>query len=106
MGAGKSAVLSRLSDFGIYCESEPDREILAEQRLIKARGVPEKNACLFSMLMLSRSIHNYKNCSPDEVVVFDRGIPDMLAYARLFLLLENNGVGQRNTDLLELSGAS
>ena len=91
MGGGKSTVLSRLRDFGIHCVPEPARQILAEQRLIKATGVPEKNADLFGMLMLSRSIHNYyENSSAEEPVVFDRGIPDMLAYARLFSLDETS----------------
>ena len=91
MGGGKSTVLSRLRDFGIHCVPEPAREILAEQRMIKAMGVPEKNADLFSMLMLSRSIHNYyENSSVEESVVFDRGIPDMVAYARLFMLDETS----------------
>jgi predicted ATPase len=91
MGAGKSAVLCRLRDLGIHCVPEPAREILAEQRLIQAMGVPERNADLFSMLMLSRSIHNYhENSSVEEAVVFDRGIPDMLAYARLFMLGETS----------------
>ena len=91
MGGGKSTVLSRLRDFGIHCVPEPARQILAEQRLIKAAGVPEKNADLFGMLMLSRSIHNYhENSSAEEPVVFDRGIPDMLGYARLFSLDETS----------------
>lgn len=89
MGAGKSAVLSRLRNLRISCVPEPAREILTEQRMIKAMGVPEKNADLFSMLMLSRSIHHYfENSSREEAVVFDRGIPDMMAYARLFKLDE------------------
>src|SRR5690349_18189840 len=89
MGAGKSAILSRLSRFDVHCVPEPARQILAEQRLIRATGVPEKNAELFSMLMLSRSIHNYyEKSSMAEPVIFDRGIPDMLAYARLFTLDE------------------
>jgi predicted ATPase len=91
MGAGKSAILSRLSDLGIHCVSEPAREILAEQRRIQAMGVPEKNADLFSTLMFSRSIHNYDDhSSVEEAVVFDRGIPDMVAYARLFGLDETS----------------
>jgi predicted ATPase len=89
MGGGKSAVLSRLGNRGSHCVPEPAREILAEQRLIGGLGVPEKNADLFSMLMLSRSIHNYyEKSSAEEPVIFDRGIPDMLAYARLFALEE------------------
>jgi predicted ATPase len=89
MGAGKSAILSKLKDIGIFWVPEPAREILAEQRLIQGMGVPEKNASLFSALMLSRSIYNYYECSSrQETVVFDRGIPDMVAYARLFRLDE------------------
>ncbi len=91
MGAGKSAVLSKLRALGIPCVPEPAREILAEQRLIQAMGVPEKNTDLFSMLMLSRSIHNYyENRAMEKAVVFDRGIPDMIAYARLFKLDETS----------------
>ena len=87
MGGGKSAVLSRLTELGILCVPEPAREILAEQRRIKAMGVPEKNPGLFTMLMLSRSMHNYSaHRSEAEPVIFDRGIPDMIAYARLFRL--------------------
>ena len=82
-------VLSRLSDLGLPCVPEPAREILAEQRRIHARGVPEKDPDLFSMLMLSRAIHNYQeNSAREGPVVFDRGIPDMVAYARLFELDE------------------
>ena len=89
MGGGKSIVLSRLSDLGIRCVPEPAREILAEQRRIHARGVPEKDPDLFSMLMLSRAIHSYQeNSAREEPVVFDRGIPDMVAYASLFELDE------------------
>jgi predicted ATPase len=89
MGGGKSMVLSRLSALGIPCVPEPAREILAEQRRIHARGVPEKDPDLFSMLMLSRAIHDYQEHSTlEEPVVFDRGIPDMVAYARLFGLDE------------------
>jgi predicted ATPase len=89
MGAGKSMVLSQLSGLGIPCVPEPAREILAEQRRIHARGVPEKDPDLFSMLMLSRAIHDYQAKSAlEEPVVFDRGIPDMVAYARLFRLDE------------------
>jgi predicted ATPase len=91
MGAGKTAVLSRLRDMGIPCVAEPAREILAEPRRNKEMGVPEKNAELFCMLMLSRSIHNYsENRAVEKTVVFDRGIPDMVAYAKLFTLDETS----------------
>ncbi len=89
MGGGKSTILAKLRARGLDGVPEPARAILAEQRLIKAKGVPEQNADLFSMLMLSRAIHNYAEKRVLETpVIFDRGIPDMLAYARLFQLDE------------------
>lgn len=89
MGGGKSTVLAGLRDLGMHCVPEPAREILAEQRLINAKGVPEQNAELFSLLMLSRAMHNYSERRTLEApVMFDRGIPDLIAYARLFQLDE------------------
>lgn len=94
MGGGKSAILARLMRLGIQCVPEPAREILAEQRRIQAEGVPEKNADQFNRLMLARAIHNYsENLSVEETLVFDRGIPDMIAYAALFQLDETPYAG-------------
>ncbi|MDR1232283.1 MAG: AAA family ATPase [Spirochaetaceae bacterium] len=87
MGSGKSTIIECLLKNGTVCVSEPAREILREQKSIKADGVPEINPDLFTKLMLSRSIHNYKqNITTKTPVIFDRGIPDMIAYADLFRL--------------------
>lgn len=85
MGSGKSTLIRAISSAGIRCVAEPAREILAEQRAIESDGVPEQNAELFCKLMLSRSLYNYNQwINAAEVLVFDRGIPDMAAYAELF----------------------
>lgn len=85
IGGGKTTVLSRLKEMGVACVAEPAREILTEQRLIGGTGIPEVNPEMFCMLMLSRSIQNYKeNIAASSMVIFDRGIPDMVAYAELF----------------------
>ena len=87
MGAGKSTVINRLAQKGFICVHEPAREILAEQRSIDADGVPEKDAGLFTRLMLSRAVNNYKrNSESTRPVIFDRAIPDIIAYACLFEL--------------------
>lgn len=89
MGGGKSAILSRLRELGVRCVAEPAREILAERKLLQATGAPELSADSFNQLMLLRSIHKYDDHDSVKVpVVFDRGIPDMVAYARLFRLDE------------------
>jgi predicted ATPase len=86
MGGGKSTIVEHLLK-NKACISEPAREILSEQRSIKAGGVPEINPDLFTKLMLSRSIDNYKqNIMTKTPIIFDRAIPDMIAYADLFQL--------------------
>lgn len=87
MGSGKSTVLKLLRDAGLSIIEEPARQILAEQRSIGDEGVPEKNPQYFSQLMLSRAIYQFKQTQElDENIVYDRGIPDMLAYFNLFNL--------------------
>jgi predicted ATPase len=85
MGSGKSTLVREISKAGIRCVAEPARAILAEQRAIESDGVPERSPELFCKLMLSRSLQNYnRDMNGSEVQVFDRGIPDMIAYAELF----------------------
>jgi len=85
MGSGKSTLIREIKKAGIKCVAEPAREILAEQRAIESDGVPEQNSELFCKLMLSRALQNYsQGMNGSEVQVFDRGIPDMIAYAELF----------------------
>lgn len=88
MGSGKSTVLSELSQQGLFVFEEPARKILAEQRLINGYGVPEKDSFVFTHLLLSRSIHYYYEAdkSNRDMVLFDRGIADNIAYAKLFNL--------------------
>ncbi len=85
MGSGKSTLILELKNAGIHCASDPAREILALQRSIGSDGVPEQNPELFCKLMLSRSLQIYRQwINTSKVRVFDRGIPDMIAYAELF----------------------
>lgn len=84
-GSGKSTLLEHLQARGIQGIVEPARTILAEQRSIQGNGVPEKDSRLFVELMLSRMLDAYRrsDAAPGPVL-FDRGIPDILAYAALF----------------------
>ena len=85
MGSGKSAILEQLITMGLACVAEPARQILQEQRAISARGVPEIDPDLFTQLMLSRATSFYlENFATETLSVFDRGIPDLIAYAELF----------------------
>lgn len=83
-GAGKTTLMSRLKERGVVCMGEPAREIISVQRSIGGAGVFEKNAPLFVELILSRAIAQYESVGSGEgVVVFDRGVADVIAYADL-----------------------
>ncbi len=87
MGSGKSTVLKLLQMQGFTVVEEPARQILAEQRSIEDEGVPEKNPKLFTQLLLSRAIYQYKQMQNiGGTVIYDRGVPDNIAYARLLKL--------------------
>jgi predicted ATPase len=84
-GVGKTTLITKLRERGVFCVDEAARKIIAEQRLIDGEGVPEKNPELFSKLLLSRSIQLYKDyLDRKDIVVFDRGVADSYAYAKLF----------------------
>ncbi|KTD62165.1 AAA family ATPase [Legionella spiritensis] len=85
MGAGKSTILKELRKLGFLCIDEPARQILAEQRAIEGSGVPEHDPKLFADLLLSRSIYQFKQMENRQgPVIYDRGIPDNIGYAKLF----------------------
>ncbi len=85
MGAGKSTLLEELRKRGLLCMDEPARQILAEQRAIEGEGIPEHNPKLFTELLLSRSIAQFKQMKDNKsAVVYDRGIADNLCYAKWF----------------------
>lgn len=85
MGAGKTSVISRLKDLDHTCVDEPARQILEEQRKIGGNGLPEKDPMLFTELMLSRTIFQYKRYEKFiGPVFFDRAMPDFIAYSDLF----------------------
>jgi len=87
MGSGKSTVLKLLNRKGFITVEEPARPILAEQRSIEGVGVPDKNPELFVQLLLSRAIFQYKMMQEkDNLVIYDRGIPDNIGYAEIFRL--------------------
>jgi predicted ATPase len=82
-GAGKTAILDRMGA-GIRRVGEPAREILAEQRPAGGAGTHDRDPSLFVDLLLQRSIDKHETAQGwERPVVFDRGIPDCVAYAVL-----------------------
>ena len=84
-GSGKSTVVQHLQLHGIRGVVEPARPILAQQRSVQGNGLPERDPRLFVELMFSRMLDTYQQSDALlEPILFDRGIPDILAYAALF----------------------
>jgi predicted ATPase len=84
-GTGKSTLLQYLQLRGVRGIVEPARPILAQQRSVQGNGLPEKNPRLFVELMFSRMLDTYQHSDTfSGPILFDRGIPDILAYAALF----------------------
>jgi len=83
-GTGKSSLINELRAKGYNCVDEPARQIILEQKAIDGNGIYEKDSKLFIELMLSRSIYTYNHHQNNDTnLIYDRGIPDIIAYAKL-----------------------
>lgn len=91
-GSGKTALLAALRATGIACVDEPARAVIAQQRAVGGAGTSEQDPGLFVDLMLARAIDDHAGSAASgsaasgsaagaAPVVFDRGIPDLFAYA-------------------------
>jgi predicted ATPase len=82
-GSGKTAILDRIGT-DIRRVGEPAREILAEQRAAGGAGTSDRDPSLFVDLLLRRSIEKHEAAQRwEDPVIFDRGVPDCVAYAVL-----------------------
>jgi predicted ATPase len=83
-GSGKTTLLSELGRRGFRCVPEVARLIIQEQMQTMGVALPWLNKERYTEIMLERSIGAFLENAPiQETTFFDRGIPDMLCYARL-----------------------
>ena len=84
-GGGKTTLLQELRQRGYRTVDEPARAVIAQQRAIDGCGISEKDPRLFTELMLSRMLFDYDAATQvTSPVIFDRGLADLVGYARLF----------------------
>ena len=84
-GSGKSTLVDAMARLGIATMAEPARRIIAEQRAVGGRGTSDQDPALFVDLMMERAIDDYRaQSSRMSIVLFDRGLPDLIAYADHF----------------------
>lgn len=86
-GRGKTSLLKHLSKLGYRTGRELEREFMQEERakpLEERRCLPEIDMAAFQSKMFGLKCREYETIVPadGEVVFFDRGMPDSIAYFR------------------------
>ena len=81
-GTGKSSVINELLKRGYSCKQEISREVTLQA---KKEGIEQlflKDPLLFSRLLLEGRIKQFSEAekSDENIIFFDRGIPDVSAY--------------------------
>jgi predicted ATPase len=83
-GAGKTTTLLELDKLGFRHAPEVARQIIQEQMESGGSALPWADRAAYTALMLRRSIESFEEHAPTVAPLFtDRGIPDVLCYARL-----------------------
>lgn len=85
-GVGKTTLINELKKRGLVCIPEVAREIIKEQIESKGEALPWGNREAYAELMMKRSVEVYEKALRDHaerMVIFDRGIPDVLGYLDL-----------------------
>ncbi len=81
-GTGKTVLVASLACFGVTV-GEPARELIAEHHAATGKpsfdGAPE----MFVDLLVERSIEKFDSVPEARNVIYDRGLPDCVAYARV-----------------------
>jgi predicted ATPase len=84
-GVGKTTLIKCLENQGYPIVPEPIRIVLQEQVNQEGLALPSKNPSLFLQELFQLCIRQLQATSKHKgVVFFDRGLPDLLAYARRF----------------------
>jgi len=84
-GTGKTALVDELSARGHRAYEEPTRKVLREQLAIDGPALPAKDPTQFLDAMLEYCVHCLAEADrADGPCFFDRGIPDLIAYAIRF----------------------
>ena len=87
-GAGKTTLVEALRGRGFETMPEAGRAIIQHQVTIGGSALPWADRELFSELMLAWELRSYAEAQNLKgPVIFDRGVPDVLAYRRLSGLL-------------------
>lgn len=83
-GMGKTSIIKALEAQGISCVVEVGREIILEQLASAGKALPWEDRAAFADLMFKKSVQDFNAIEEtDQLVFFDRGIPDTIGYLEL-----------------------
>jgi predicted ATPase len=83
-GSGKTTLVELFAARGIRTMPEAGRGIIQDQVAIGGSALPWGDRSAFAELMLSWELRSYREAlGQSGPVVFDRGLPDVVAYLRL-----------------------
>lgn len=83
-GSGKTALLQALANLGMRCMPEAGRSIIQDQLAIGGSALPWRDPAAFAELMLCWDMRSYREAQLLQgLVLFDRGIPDVMGYLLL-----------------------
>ena len=85
-GTGKTTIINELTKRGFYCMPEVSRKVILKA---KKEGIEQlflTEPLLFSKMLLEGREEQYRKAQnlKEEIVFFDRGIPDVHAYMNYF----------------------
>ncbi|MGG2035289.1 AAA family ATPase [Pseudomonas paraeruginosa] len=99
-GTGKTSLLEALRRHGQRCVGEAGRAIIRQQLANRGDALPWANAEAFKTLMLEQALATWQaHRETAGPVFFDRGIVDVLGYARLSRLDEPPALREAANDL-------
>jgi predicted ATPase len=79
-GFGKTSIVDDLEMRQYKCMHEVSRSIIKEQLETGGDILPWKNLTTFSRFLFERRVKQFEEAPNNELVFFDRGIPDIIAY--------------------------
>lgn len=82
-GTGKTALVTELGR-SFLTVPEPARRVITEHQEATGETTLDHRPELFVERLVERSVGDLEIAPRDEIVVFDRGLPDCVAYARSF----------------------
>lgn len=87
-GTGKTTLINQLNSKGINSKSEAARRVIEYNWPLNNSILPWRNRRAFDSEVLLEMLFDYYEAKEDEVIFYDGGLPDILAYEKF--LKEDN----------------